>query len=259
MTPPSHSPYADAYERLEAARRAAPGAPSVLPIRVRARSFMALILTPTPPLDAWLAALDEHMQASPGFFAERPIIADLGAFAVAPEAAEAALDGMAARRLRLIGAEGLEPASLEGGRWGGLPTVLHGRGGALIEPSREDDKPAAAPPPAAPTGSLLIEGPVRSGQSIYFEDGDITVLGAVASGAEVVAGGSVHVYGALRGRAIAGVKTGTLGRVFCRKMEAELVGVDRLYRTAEHWGAGLHGRPVSVRADRGVIKLTALD
>jgi septum site-determining protein MinC len=99
---------------------------------------------------------------------------------------------------------------------------------------------------------------VRSGQSVIFEEGDITVVGAVASGAEVIAGGSIHVYGALRGRAIAGLKSGQGARIFCRKLEAELVGVDRLYRTAENWGAELHGRAVQVRCDRGALRLSTL-
>src|SRR5437763_1803253 len=81
----------------------------------------------------------------------------------------------------------------------------------------------------------------------------------VASGAEVIAGGSIHVYGALRGRAIAGLRTPETARIFCRRLEAELVGLDRLYRTAEHWGADLHDRAVQVLCDRGALRLTALD
>jgi septum site-determining protein MinC len=99
---------------------------------------------------------------------------------------------------------------------------------------------------------------VRSGQSVVFEEGDVTVVGAVASGAEVIAGGSIHVYGALRGRAIAGLKSGQAARIFCSRLEAELVGVDRLYRTAEHWGADLQGRAVQVRCDRRELRLSAL-
>ncbi len=97
---------------------------------------------------------------------------------------------------------------------------------------------------------------MRSGQSIIFEHGDVTVIGPIASGAEVIAGGSIHVYGALRGRAIAGLRTGEAARIFCRKLEAELVAVDGLYRTAEHWGADLQGCAVQIRRERGVLKLS---
>jgi septum site-determining protein MinC len=106
---------------------------------------------------------------------------------------------------------------------------------------------------------MLIDRPVRSGQSIVFERGDVTVIGAIGSGAEVIAGGSIHVYGALRGRAIAGLRTGGSARIFCRKLEAELVAVDGLYRTAEHWGEGLHGRAVQIRRDGDALGLSALD
>jgi septum site-determining protein MinC len=92
-----------------------------------------------------------------------------------------------------------------------------------------------------------------------FEHGDVTIVGAVASGAEVIAGGSIHVYGPLRGRAIAGVRTGEAARIFCRRLEAEMVGVGRRYRTAEDWGSGLQGRAVQVWCDRGSLRLTALD
>jgi len=63
----------------------------------------------------------------------------------------------------------------------------------------------------------------------------------------------------LRGRALAGLKTGAEARIFCRRLEAELVGVDQFYRTAEHWGPGLHGRAVQVRCNRGALQLSALD
>lgn len=235
-------------------------------IRVRGRSFMALVIAPEAPFGEWFAALDQQMRSAAGFFSDRPIVADLAAILedVGQEAVLVALDGLEARGLRVIGVEGVRPTLLAATRWGRLPTNLHGRDVAR-EPSADLAAPTAAqpsdvtPPAAAPTApSLLIDRPVRSGQSVVFEEGDVTVVGAVASGAEVIAGGSIHVYGALRGRAIAGLKSGQGARIFCRKLEAELVGVDRLYRTAEHWGGDLHGRAVQVRCDRGALRLSAL-
>ena len=74
--------------------------------------------------------------------------------------------------------------------------------------------------------SLFVEKPVRSGQSVVFTDGDVTVIGSVGSGAEVIAGGSIHVYGTLRGRAIAGVTGDECARIFCRRAEAEFLAID---------------------------------
>jgi septum site-determining protein MinC len=169
------------------------------------------------------------------------------------------LDGLDARGLKLVGVEGVDPRLLDTTPWRRLPTRLSGREQAVEAPQEtEAEEAAAEPSPPAPT-SMLIDRPVRSGQSIVFAEGDVIIVGSVSSGAEVLAGGSIHVYGALRGRAIAGLTAGPSARIFCRKLEAELVGVDQLYRTAEHWGASLHGRAVQVLCDRGTLRLSAFD
>jgi septum site-determining protein MinC len=240
-------------------------------IRVRGRSIMALVIAPEPPFTQWFAALDEQMRTAAGFFSDRPVVADLAAVLedVGPEVVLVALDGLEARGLRVIGVEGVRPTLLAATRWGRLPTNLHGRDvarepsvdlavAAAAEPSHATPNAATPNDATSSAPSLLIDRPVRSGQSVVFEEGDVTIVGAVASGAEVIAGGSIHVYGALRGRAIAGLKAGQGARIFCRKLEAEMVGVDRLYRTAEHWGADLHGRAVQVRCDRRELRLSAL-
>ena len=233
------------------------GDTALLPtIRIRGRSFMAMVVTPEPPFGAWFTAFDRQLAGLPHFFSDRPVVVDLARVVetVGAEAIPVALDGLVERGLKLVGLEGVNPRLLAGDRWAGMATRLQGRD-VPLEP--REGRPAAGPAPA-PAPSLLIDRPVRSGQSVVFDDGDITVVGSVASGAEVIAGGSVHVYGALRGRAIAGLRTGG-SRIFCRRLEAELVGVDQLYRTAENWGPDLHGRAVQVRSDRGALRLEAFD
>ena len=98
---------------------------------------------------------------------------------------------------------------------------------AQAEP--EKPEPEAKPKPS----SLLLDSPVRSGQSVVFTDGDVTVLGSVGSGAEIVAGGSIHIYGTLRGRAMAGVNGNPAARIYCQRIEAELLAIDGYYQTAE--------------------------
>jgi len=242
----------------------------VLPtIRIRGRSFMALVVAPEPPLEDWFSALDEQMQRAAGFFADRPVIANLAAALDADAGLPAVLDALRARELRIIGVEGIDPALLDGTAWDDLPNLMQrlderreANAGREIE-IPDDPPPAAAhvpaPPVIAATASLLIDRPVRSGQSIIFEEGDVTIIGAVASGAEVIAGGSIHIYGALRGRAIAGLRSGAAARIFCRKLAAELVAIDGLYYTAEHWGAELKDRAVQIQLDGGALKLSALD
>jgi septum site-determining protein MinC len=99
---------------------------------------------------------------------------------------------------------------------------------------------------------------VRSGQSLIFPEGDLTILGSVASGSEVVAGGSIHVYGTLRGRAIAGSSGNAHARIFCNRLEAELIAIDGLYRTADEMDPQFRGRPVQAWLDGETMSMATL-
>jgi septum site-determining protein MinC len=220
-------------------------------ISVRGRSILALVIAPAAPLEAWLDALDDQTRRAPGLFSGRPVVADLTEICAAgfqrPLCVEA-LDALAARNLKLIGVESADPELLSGTSWSWLPAVPRGRE-APQDPGRGRQAGKA----------LLIDRPVRSGQSIVCDDGDVTVVGAVASGAEVVAGGSIHVYGPLRGRAIAGVTAGKSARIFCRALEAELVAVGGVYRLAESWSADLRGRAAQICCEGEALRLTVLE
>ncbi len=98
----------------------------------------------------------------------------------------------------MLGIEGVEEARLTPS----MPPLLSGGRSCVVEPSAP--KKAETKAETKPT-SLLLDSPVRSGQTMIFPEGDVTILGSVGSGAEIVAGGSIHIYGALRGRAMAGV------------------------------------------------------
>ena len=90
----------------------------------------------------------------------------------------------------------------------------------------------------------MVHSPVRSGQAIFFPSGDVTIIGSVASGAEVIAGGSIHIYGTLRGRAMAGTSGNRQARIFCSRIAAELLAIDGYYRTAESLEAELRNKPI---------------
>ena len=77
---------------------------------------------------------------------------------------------------------------------------------------------------------------MRSGQTVTYDKGDVIVVGSVSSGAEIFAGGSIHVYGTLRGRAIAGMTGDGRARIFCRRFEAELLAIEGIYRIARRHG-----------------------
>ncbi len=84
-------------------------------------------------------------------------------------------------------------------------------------------------------------------------------MGSVASGAEVIAGGSIHVYGALRGRAIAGLTGNSRARIFCRKLEAELLAIDGVYQTADDMSPDLRSKPVEAWLAGEAMVLAKLD
>lgn len=231
-------------------------------IRLRGRSIMALVLAPEPPLDGWLAALDAQMDRSPNFFDARPVVVDLGILPREQPNVAQFLQALEQRGIRIIGTEGAHP-SWPGIETWGRPLPASSKPGREIEPPTA--KPAPQPEPeheaAHPSepNTLIISEPIRSGQSVVFERGDITVLGSVGSGAEVMAGGSVHVYGVLRGRAIAGLAGNPAARIFCRKLQAELLAIDGVYQTADDMPANVLGKPVQAWLDGAQMKISVLD
>ena len=134
---------------------------------------------------------------------------------------------------------------------------------AAAEPARARAEPpaAAAAKPVAPTPApgQVQRSPVRSGQQVYADNRDLTVLGAVGAGAEVIADGSIHIYGALRGRALAGAQGNEDARIFCREFHAELVAVAGHYKVLEDIPQALRGKAVQAWLENGQIKLAALD
>jgi septum site-determining protein MinC len=221
---------------------------------------MALVLAPEVPLRDWLEDLDAVSERSPGFFTGRPIIADVSSLKPSKSELKFLLAAFKMRNIRIIGLEGAAPENVEPDM---PPAINGGKPAGEIEPGGVAEEAAAAVEAAGyQPGSektLLIEGSVRSGQSILHPEGDVTVIGSVASGSEIVAGGSIHVYGSLRGRAIAGCTGNARARIFCRKFEAELIAVDGLYKTADDLGTKFHGQPVQVSLDGDSIILTTLD
>ena len=203
---------------------------------------MAFVLRPESPLVAWLEELDAQLARSPSFFQGRPVILDLAAIAPGEAGVAGLLGWLRDRGVRVIDTEGYAGVLPGSEHWG--PSLSGGRNGGTY------DVPDDPSPPPQPTGlppedtALIVDEPVRSGQSIIFPRGDVTVLGSVASGAEVLAGGSIHIYGTLRGRAVAGAMGNPRARIFCRRLEAELLAIDGLYRTADDIDAALRGRAV---------------
>lgn len=264
---------------------AAPAAQAKRPtIRFRGRSFLALLLSPEAPLDIWFEELTSLIDRSPGFFGARAVILDVSNLDLDRQGLIDLLAQLGERRIQVMGIEGAKESWLGPG----FPPLV--RGGKQVN-DVDVPAPAPAPAPAAASGqtdeaadagetapaapapeaapiamsseparlSLVVDQPVRSGQSITFPQGDVTIIGSVASGAEVIAGGSIHIYGALRGRALAGCAGHASARIFCNKLEAELVAIDGLYKTAEALDNQFRGQAVQIWLDGDAIKIAPIN
>ena len=246
---------------------ALPKKPTRQLMRFRGRSYVAYVLSPQPPIAEWLEEVDATLARSPNFFAAKPVLLDLAATKLSTAAVRHLIASLAERGVRVLGLEGVEDSAMAPD----LPPLLSGgRDCSLASPVPSEPKPGPDLSPVAAaaaeklkeksaTASLLLETPVRSGQSVVFAEGDVTVLGSVGSGAEIVAGGSIHIYGTLRGRAMAGVNGNHNARIFCNRIEAELLAIDGFYQTADDIDASLRNRPAQVWLEGNSMKISALN
>jgi septum site-determining protein MinC len=224
--------------------------PSRQLVRMRGRSYVAFVFSPAVPIVGWLEEIDATLARSPSFFVGKPVVLDLSAVDLSQTAIAHLIANLEQRNIRVLGIEGVEAAYLTAS----MPPLLTGGrpcGLTLDAPKKPEIKPKPM--------SLLLESPVRSGQSVIFTEGDVTVLGSVGSGAEIVAGGSIHIYGTLRGRAMAGVNGNSAARIFCQKIEAELLAIDGYYQTAEEIDAALRNRPAQAWLEGDAMKITPLN
>jgi septum site-determining protein MinC len=187
--------------------------------------------------------LRQKIRQAPDFFRNAPLLIDLSSL----DDAEAAIDfpGLA---MTLRGC-GLVPVGICGGV-GAQHTAAQAIGLSVLTLARhEPQPPPQAAPLKAPTEEMhskIIEQPVRSGQRVYVAGGDLVVMSQVSAGAEIMADGNIHVYGTLRGRALAGVQ-GNLGcRIFCHDLQAELVSIGGHYKISENIEDSVRGVPVQI-------------
>jgi septum site-determining protein MinC len=221
-------------------------------VRLRGRSYVAFVFSPVVPIVEWLAEIDATLARSPGYFVGKPIVLDLASVDLSSGAIAHLLGSLNERNIRVLGIEGVDEERLGAN----MPPLLTGGRACVItrnEPAQKPE-PEARPKPT----SLLLDSPVRSGQSIVFMEGDVTVLGSVGSGAEIVAGGSIHIYGTLRGRAMAGVNGNSSARIYCQRIEAELLAIDGYYQTSEEIDVSLRNRPAQARLEGDTMKITPL-
>lgn len=214
----------------------------------------------------------ERVARAPKLFGRAAVILDFGGLSQTPDVdtARALLEGLREAGVLPValayGTTEIEQLSVALG----LPLLAKFRaqyerldGGAAPTPPPPPAPvaaPAPPPPPAAvPKPGRMQRNAVRSGQQLYAENADLTVLSTVGAGAEVIADGSIHIYGNLRGRALAGAQGNAEARIFCREFNAELVAIAGHYKVLDDIPKELRGKAVQVWLEQDQIKIAALD
>jgi septum site-determining protein MinC len=244
--------------------------------RLRAGNFNLLVLRLLDARpDAVLPALGDQFRRAPGFLRFAPLVIGLADLEAAPEEVDfrALVAGLHALEIVPIGTTGGSQAMRAAAQSAGLPPLRAVGGTADKEPPAEAAPPAALPPaveaaapPAAPAAdflgsgraAMLVTEPVRSGQRIYAQGADLIITATVNPGAEVIADGNIHIYGALRGRAVAGASDDVTARIFALNFDPELVAIAGFYAVREGLGNAPIGKPTQVRLEGEEMRFAPL-
>jgi len=210
----------------------------------------------------------ERVARAPKLFARAALIVDFGALSSLPDAAaaNALLEALRGTGVLPVGLAWGSPENAALAAELGLPLLAKFRA-QYGQPEPSTAPVAPAPEQAAPrvqeadasSPGLIQTLPVRSGQQLYARQRDLTVLSSVGAGAEVIADGSIHIYGPLRGRALAGANGNANARIFCRSFQAQLVAVAGQYKTLDDIPNELHGKPVQIWLENGDLKIEVLE
>jgi septum site-determining protein MinC len=203
----------------------------------------------------------------PSLFIDAPVLLDLGALGDEAAALPFAELVQVLKLCKLVPVavsnvpDALRPAALAAGLGVLQPQAAARAPERAPTPPPEPATPAPAARPAPPHahgGPVVVTLPVRSGQVVYAQNNDLVVLAPVNPGAQVIADGHVHIYAPLRGRAVAGAQ-GLLGaRIFCQKLEAELVAISGAYVMPDEIPADRRGKPAQIYLDGGECRIVPL-
>lgn len=204
--------------------------------------------------------LEAKVAQAPQFFNCAPLVLNVERLSEIPDF-EQLRELVESEDFVLVGITGARDEAMKtAAKAAGLAVMVSGKS------RKADPEPAAPTPdpveaaPAAPVQapmepSKVHVGPVRSGQQIYAAGTSLVVLGSVSPGAEVIADDSIHIYGALRGRAIAGAKGNPLARIYCQQLQAELLSIAGTFQLSDALPAGLIQEPVHIRLDNEQLRI----
>ncbi|QJE73914.1 septum site-determining protein MinC [Aerophototrophica crusticola] len=252
------------------------------PFQLRGANFTMMVLRVSDPRNPnFFPVLSGKIAQAPNFFRNAPVVLDLDDL---PAGVPFDFDNFTGllRNLGMIaiGLQGGTPEQQQAALKAGLAVLPQAKGKAEtfdplagtgrspaqgvhnIQAQPEPPAPVPATPAPAPQPEVIVQRttmivtePVRSGRQLYAAGGDLVVVGPVSPGAELVADGSIHVYGALRGRALAGVSGDQTARIFCQSLEAELVSIAGLYRVSDDMDKDIRRRQVQIYLDNGYLHI----
>ncbi len=225
---------------------------------------------------ALIAALDQRMTDAGTFFEDETVVVDATALSHSTDW-QALVQALRQHRLHPVGVVA-EGDNLAGALEQGLPAVdlsapvarprspetPADEAPVAITPTQAHNPPSPAtnaqPSPAPSPASMVVSRPLRSGQRVYAKDTDLIVIGMVSQGAEVIADGNIHVYGPLRGKAMAGARGDETARIFTTQLDPELLAIAGVYRVIEtDLDKTLHDRAALVQRDGDSLKIRALN
>ncbi len=221
-------------------------------------SLVALLLKTTDITEV-SRSLKQQMAESPGFFDQDPVVIDVSALTLADDETidlKALMAVLQEHHLVPLAIKGASAALLTLAKGAGLVDASDARIRRSAPPA-EPQSTTAAPvervsTPPTPSAAMRIDKPLRSGQQVYAKGRDLIVMGMVNAGAEVIADGHIHIYGTLRGKAIAGARGNTDAQIFAQVMEPELISIAGVYRTSENpLSQDVLGKPAQVCLQSG--------
>lgn len=201
--------------------------------------------------------LHRMLGGMPDFFNGEAAVLDFAGVANLPDRIDWAGLASLLRRYRLqpVGVRNLAPELATFARQAGL-AILDGaelRDRQAVPSQRPEPAPVPAPVPAPAANTMYIDRPLRSGQQVYARGADLVLLAGMSNGSEVIADGSIHCYGPLYGRALAGAQGNTAARIVTTNFGPELVSIAGMYRTFEQ------GIPAAVAGKAATVRLTGSD
>ncbi|WP_437888622.1 septum site-determining protein MinC [Phytobacter sp. V91] len=201
-------------------------------------------------------ALEDKIAQAPAFLKHAPIVINVSGLN-SPVNWSQLQKVIVETGLRVVGVSGCQDSELKADiERAGLPLLTEGKEKA----PRPSPVAAVAAPVVTPvTKTRLIDTPVRSGQRIYAPDCDLIVTSHVSAGAELIADGNIHVYGMMRGRALAGASGAQDAQIFCTHLAAELVSIAGEYWLSDRIPADYYGKAARLRLAGSALTIQPLD